>query len=483
MSPEAHAGARGIRDQLERYRTAFVAVVSMIVIAALVGGYILAHERIAVPGWVPVIGHEEFTFAGEFQTAQAVAPGQGQEVTIAGAKVGEIASVDLRGGRALVTMRVAPKFARYIYRDATLLLRPKTGLKDMTVAVEPGTPASGRLPKDAVIGISQTAPDVNLDEFLASLDADTRAYLQELLAGAGEGLSGNSRRLAAVFKRFDPLARDAQLIGREVARYHANVARSIHNFGLLVSALGAKDTQLAQVIDSANASLGVFAREDRNVQATLRELPGALAQTNQGLAKLATAAHVLGPTLTALTPFAHALGPAEQQSRVFFAKTTPILESQIRPFLREIEPVTSKLAPSLTDLAQASPGLATSFSVLNEFFNELAYNPGRSQAGFLFFLDWANHNFNSAYANADANGPIGNGLVYFACPQLVLLPNTEKVNPTLHAIISLLHPPSSCPATGAKVARADGQSQLAGSVFARGSQALTPPTVTLEGGP
>ena len=55
--------------------------------------------------------------------------------------------------------------------------------------------------------MSQTAPNVNFDEFLAGLDAETRAYLQELLAGAGEGLDHNGRALSATLKRFEPAAR------------------------------------------------------------------------------------------------------------------------------------------------------------------------------------------------------------------------------------------------------------------------------------
>ncbi len=43
-----------------------------------------------MPAWVPVIGHESFPLKGEFTTGQAVTPGQGQSVEIAGAKIGEI---------------------------------------------------------------------------------------------------------------------------------------------------------------------------------------------------------------------------------------------------------------------------------------------------------------------------------------------------------------------------------------------------------
>ncbi len=143
-APDAHHGGLGVRDQIERYRTAFIAVVTMVVLAAVVGGYILSQENFKLPGWVPVLGRSFFTLKADFQTAQAVTPGQGQAVTIAGAKIGEIASVDLNNGVAEVTMKITPKYA-LIYHDATALLRPKTTLKDETVEIDPGEPSSGRL--------------------------------------------------------------------------------------------------------------------------------------------------------------------------------------------------------------------------------------------------------------------------------------------------------------------------------------------------
>ena len=229
QASHSHEGGLSVREQIERYRTAFIAVVTMVVIAALVGGYILAHENLKLPGWVPVLGRSYYTLKAEFQTAQAVTPGQGQAVTIAGAKIGEVASVDLHNGVAVVTMNVTPKYA-LIYHNATLLLRPKTQLQDITIEVNPGDHPSGRLHSGETIPLAQTAPDVNFDEFLAGLDTETRAYLQLLLAGAGEGFKDNGKAFSATLKRFDPLARDAQLIAQELEVRHADIARGIHNF-------------------------------------------------------------------------------------------------------------------------------------------------------------------------------------------------------------------------------------------------------------
>ena len=62
------------------------------------------NQRFNLPGWVPLVGKNFFTLRGEFTTAQAVTPGQGQTVSIAGVKVGEITRVTLHEGRALATM-------------------------------------------------------------------------------------------------------------------------------------------------------------------------------------------------------------------------------------------------------------------------------------------------------------------------------------------------------------------------------------------
>src|SRR5438876_10007385 len=239
MSPDGHEGGLTVRDQIERYRSAFIAVISMIAIAAVVGGYILSHENLKLPSWVPFLGHSYYTLKADTQTAQAVTPGQGQAVTIAGAKIGEIARVDLHDGIATVTMNITPKYAR-LYHDATLLLRPKTQLQDITVEVNPGSAGAGRLPSGSTLPLAQTAPNVNFDEFLSLLDTETRAYLQELLAGAGGGRKENGKAFAARVKRFSPLARLTQEIAQELEVRHANIARSIHNFRLLMEALGGK---------------------------------------------------------------------------------------------------------------------------------------------------------------------------------------------------------------------------------------------------
>ena len=143
-----------------------VAIIALIVVALIVAGVILANQRLALPGWVPGLGQDFTEVEAELSSAQAVTPGQGQTVNVAGVEVGEISAVRLEQGRAIVTLKLKEGSVP-VYRDASVLLRPKTGLKDMVAELTPGTPEAGELPEGERIPIGQTLPDVNLDEILA----------------------------------------------------------------------------------------------------------------------------------------------------------------------------------------------------------------------------------------------------------------------------------------------------------------------------
>jgi phospholipid/cholesterol/gamma-HCH transport system substrate-binding protein len=311
----------------------------------------------------------------------------------------------------------------------------------MTVEIDPGGPPAEKLSSGAVIPVAQTAPNINFDQFLASLDGETRAYLQELINSAGVGLRANGANLAAAYKRFDPLARNTEEITHELQRYHANIAGSIHNFTLVMQALGEVEKELSELVDSANSNFRVFAAQQHSVERTLELLPGALAKTQSGLGRLTTATHVLAPTVASLQPFAESLAPASKASQVFLRQTTPIIANQIRPFTREAAPVLAKFTPALGSFSNALPKLTMSFSVLNELFNEFGYNPGPNQGGFLFFGSWLAHDINSVYSSADAHGAIGSTLIYSNCNLLRVLKGAAATNAEANLLISLFNFP------------------------------------------
>jgi phospholipid/cholesterol/gamma-HCH transport system substrate-binding protein len=413
----------------------FAAIVVLFLVSALVATFILGKQRLHLP-WTSF-----YNVNAEMATAQAVTPGQGQTVDIAGVEVGEIASVRLEGGKAIVGLRIQKKYAP-IYRDASILLRPKTGLKDMVAELTPGTPQAGKLPDGGTIPIAQTLPDVNLDEILSSLDADTRDYLRLLLSDGGRALNGNGRNLAQTLRRIEPTAKYARQVNEALAKRRANIKRVVHNFSLLTDELGKRDDQVAGFVQNSNAVFAALARQDAALRDTLRQLPGTLTTTQTTLGKTERLANVLGPTLQALRPGARALGPTLVATRPFLTRSTPVIRDQLRPFARAALPTVKELRPALRDLSAATPNVSKTFDVVNALLNTIAYNPpGKIDEGYLFWQSWLNHLAPTVFSQQDAHGPIRHGVVVMSCQTAQTLDVVTATNPLLSTLIQLLHAP------------------------------------------
>jgi len=436
---------RAINDHLRDV----VALLFLFVIALGVGGYILSNQRLNPPAWVPVVGQSFYELEAELSTAQAVVPGQGQSVNIGGVKVGDIGEVRLEDGRAVVRMLMDERYAP-VYRDATILLRPKTGLKDMFLELDPGNRSAGPMREGERISVSNTLPDVNPDEVLAQLDGDTRAYLRVLLNSGAEALSGGgSADLRETFKRFEPTARDSERITRLLAQRRGNVKRVIHNFQELATELGTKDRQLAELVTTANANFEAISNQDVALRQALRRLPGTLGQTRTTLTNLQALSGQLGPALAKLRPGARALGPSLRQTRPFLRSTTPAIRDQIRPFARDVRPTVRDLRRTANDVSAVTPRLTNTFRVLNALLDTLAHNPRGSEEGFLFWLSWLNHSGATIFGQSDAHGIVRRGLVLVSCPALNTLNLAVRPNnPQLDAITELTNLPeerTTCP--------------------------------------
>jgi phospholipid/cholesterol/gamma-HCH transport system substrate-binding protein len=431
-----------VKRAIKNHLRDFIALAALFLVGLGVSAYILSNQRLYLPSWVPGIGKSFYKVKAEFSTAQAVVPGQGQTVDIAGVQVGDIDSVELKNGVAVVSMNIRPKY-KPIYRDAHMLLRPKTGLKDMIVELDPGTKAAGALPEGGTIPIQNTAPDVNLDEVLSSLDSDTRTYLQILVNSGGEafGNKGYPADLRETFKRFVPTNRDLAKITGLLSQRRGNLRRVIHNFSLLTGELGKRDVQLAQFVGSANANFRALASQDANIRESLRLLPPTLVTARTTLQKADTFAKVLGPTLQALRPSARALGPALAATRPFLRITTPVIRDQIRPFARDTQPTTRALRIAADNLKPLTPKLTSTFKFVNALLNTLAFNPKGPEEGFLFWTSWANHDANTVFGTQDAHGPVRRGLVVTSCDSLQLLNQVVAANPPLNTLFTLLNAP------------------------------------------
>lgn len=421
---------------LRRNAVALAAIVGLAAVSLGVAFYVLRHERLRLP-YDPI-----YTLRFELSNGQALTPGQGQSATVAGVRVGEISKVQLRDGRAVVSLaldrRKLPEGD--IRSDAQLLIRPRTPLQDMTVEIDPGSPRAPRWPADAVLGISHSTPSVNLDEIVASLDTDTRAWLQTTFQASGLGLKDRGAALRAALKANAPTLAAARRVSTAVAGRRAELARAVHNLDRLAGALSHEDRGVQRLVTGGDATFRAFAAENAALRSGVAQLPATLDIAREALDAARPFARAAGPAFDALVPAAKLLPGALRQADPLLRDGTPALRQATR-LTTAAAPVLHDAHPAVRDLGRATPDLTTSFSVLRRAVNELAYVPGGGQHGYLYWLAWFQHNMNSFLSGEDANGAFWRGNTIVSCSGAVN-------NPVLIAVLgSLVNQLDICPKT------------------------------------
>jgi phospholipid/cholesterol/gamma-HCH transport system substrate-binding protein len=406
---------------------------------------IFTQQKASLPSWLPFVGEEFEQISAEFSTAQAVTPGQGQAVDIAGIQVGKVTSVDLEDGEAVVGMAIEPKYMELIHPNASFLLRPKTGLNDMIVEVEPGT-GSEHVKSGHRFTQAETEPNTNLDQFLSALDGDTRQYIQLLVAGGAQGLGGRSTQLSQALRRFQPFVHYTARLNKAIAGRHVELARVIHDFGQLTGELSQHDSEIRRFVSSSNDALGNFANQQVAIEEALEEFPSALRAAKSGLKSSDEFSKVAFPSLTKLIPQAQALTPAFKSTEALFSQTTAPVRDGIRPLTREIRPLLTSAAEASKPFEKTVRNFGNSLAPFNGFLNELAYKPKGSTQSFLFYLPWANHDFNAAFNVQDGSGPVFRGLVEITCTGADLgyglaRELTLKKKPYLKTLLSIIGVP------------------------------------------
>jgi phospholipid/cholesterol/gamma-HCH transport system substrate-binding protein len=400
--------AKAIRDHLRD----FLAILGLVIVALLATYIIVQNQRLRIP----LLEAKPFELKADMSTAQAVTPGQGQTVRVAGVRVGDIAAVDYQNGHAIVTMAIDRQFLP-VYKNATILLRPKTGLKDMFLELDPGTNYDPNSNADEyqngdTIPVANTAPDTNIDQVLSALDSDTRSYLRLLLVQGGEGLNGRGKDLGKLLGSLGPINRGLARLNTEVAKRKANLATLIHNMNLLWGRVGQDGQGISQLVSASDQALGAIASQAPDVQRTVALLGPTLSTTRVALAKTDQLAGVLGPAINSLRPFARKLKPVNDSLGNLAKTTIDPVKNDIRPFVRNAREPVRNLRPAAQNLVSATPRLTTVTDELNRLFNMAAYNPNGAESpgtpgrdeGYLYWLGWLGHVGNSTFSSQDAHG-------------------------------------------------------------------------------
>jgi phospholipid/cholesterol/gamma-HCH transport system substrate-binding protein len=405
-----------VTTAIRKHLRDFIAIAVLIVVGLVATYIIVQQQRLRIP----ILESKPFELKAEFSTAQAVVPGQGQTINVAGVEVGQVDNVQLENGAAVVTFGIDRQYLP-IYKNATILLRPRTGLQDMFFQLDPGTKSAGEIPDGGTVPLNNTAPDVHLDEILSAIDGDTQAYLRLLLVGAGQGLKGQGKNLGKVLGSLGPLNRDLDRLNSMVSQRRHELANLVHNLGVLTREIGRHKGDVVSFIQANNDALSAIGAQDPDIQRATALLPSTLSTATDTFTKVDRLGHELGPAFNALRPFARHLDAMNTSVRELARSATPVIQNEIRPFVRAARPDLPPLRTAAKRYSKASPKLTTLGKEINRLGNMAAYNPHGAQGcpggtcdqpagkpardeGYLYWAAWLGHLGNTVFQNQDANG-------------------------------------------------------------------------------
>ena len=318
-----------------------------------------------------------------FENAFSVIPGE--DVKVAGVKVGKVDSLDVTPDqKAAVVLRIDRAGFEDFRRDAECTIRPQSLIGERFVACTPtqprpdGTQAPPPLRRIArgagrgqyLLPVTQTSRPVDLDLIANVMRLPERQRLSIILSELGTALAGRGAELRQAVRNADPalketdevlailaqqnqvlesLAVDSDRIMAPLARDRARVAGFVDRSSVVASAAASRDTQLERNIQRLPAFL-------RQLRPTMTRLGSLSDEMTPVLSDLDAAAPALNRFVLQLGPFSRAADPASQRlgrasvvGRDALVKSRPLVQDLGR-FARNARPLSANLRSLLVSL-------------------------------------------------------------------------------------------------------------------------------------
>ncbi|NBH07485.1 MlaD family protein [Amycolatopsis sp. SID8362] len=370
----------------------------LVLLGLSVGGYIISRQGAGTTTWP---WEDRFVMRAEFDNAPAVSPGNGQEVRIAGVKVGQIDSASVSdGGKALLTLSIDPRYK--VYDNARTVLRPKSPLNEMYVEIDPGGPPGKEIPPDGVLPASHSQRPIQVDEVLGHLDGNTLNALTSLVNESDAALAHAPQSLAGGLSATDRVATDLKPVVTALQTRKDTLAALVTALARISASVGGNDARLAGLAKSLQETLGAAADQSGPLNASLAQLPDLTKQLNEATSSVAGLSDQLDPTLDNLRRASGEL-PGSLSKLTAAVDRAGGLVDQARPVVAKAKPVVEDLRPLVGDLNGALPDLHEVTGRLNPI--TAAILP------YLNDLDAFVYQTNSLTSLHDANGGILRGLL------------------------------------------------------------------------
>ncbi|HEY6780014.1 MAG TPA: MlaD family protein [Thermoleophilaceae bacterium] len=312
-----------------------------------------------------------------FDNASFVIPGE--DVKIAGVKVGQIDDVDLtKQNKAVVVLGIKDKAFTPFRADAHCQIRLQSLIGEQYIECEPtskrkdGAQLPPELPKidsgdgegQYLLTIDHTTTPVAVDLINNITRLPQQQRFRLIINELGAGLAGNGPALRAAVRRANPALREFDEVIAILAEQNRVLARLTDESDAVLEPWARTRRQFAGFIDQAGATAAATAERGDDLERNFERLPRFLRELPATADALSGFADQFTPALQELHRNAPAINQTIQETGPFFKAATPAVESlgdfaqrgrtvfpAIRPLVRDIQQLTGPLKPTTTRLA------------------------------------------------------------------------------------------------------------------------------------
>jgi ABC-type transporter Mla subunit MlaD len=318
-----------------------------------------------------------------FMNAFSVIPGE--DVKIAGVKVGKIESLDVTPDhKAAVVLRIdRPGFDDF-RQDAECTIRPQSLIGEKFVECTPTQPRPenaqpapklrkierGEGKGQYLLPVSQTSKPVDLDLVNNTLRLPYRERLTIIINELGTGLAGRGGDLRLAIRNANPALKETDKVLRILADQNRTLANLARDSDVILAPLARDRARVANFVTQAKITSQATAERSNALEQNIAKLPAFLREltpTMQSLGAFAGQAtpvftdlgkeapsinrfiEELGPFSTAGIPAFQSLGAAADVGGPALTKSKPII-TDVGQLAANAKPLTNNLSSLLTSL-------------------------------------------------------------------------------------------------------------------------------------
>jgi phospholipid/cholesterol/gamma-HCH transport system substrate-binding protein len=367
-----------------------VVIFLALIVAVLSGAWMVGNAS-----FIPPFGRKIIYV--EFSQAPATQPSTTHKVQIAGVPIGQIVGSEVTpDGHAKLQLNIGEQYK--IYRNARAVLTSINALNEMYIELNPGGPPAEEMKEGDTIPVGQTERPIQPDEILQHLDVRSQNAIKAMLSESTTALARAPQQLPPAFRQADVTLQTLRPVMEQLKTRRETLAQLVTGLSRIASAVGGNQDRITHLASSTEKAFGTLAANDRQLSATLAQLPGLSDQLRNSLSATQYLTRELNPTLDNLEDAkdelpkaldrtrdtAHQLEDTMDEARSFVHAARPVVHD-LRPYVRDLNDALDDLRPATRKLGNSVDRVVGGLDDLKAFVYNTSsvFGPSDAQGSFI----------------------------------------------------------------------------------------------------